>query len=176
MMPTIVVNQSGTYKKMRKYLVFTLLFLCTCRDKECKEWYTNIKLYSVTQTQTNGENWDEWYQTDFCKQELNLLANFYGSAEKIEGCKSRTRIHSVVNESTAIFCNNSLIIGNDTIPARSNIYYLFNISEHTGYYVYAYNKASYDFPKFESSVNTFILSIKLSDDKILTDSCLIKFN
>lgn len=150
------------------------MILCSCED--CNEWYSHFRLYSVSQVKNTNESFDGWYQTDFFNDDFALLALFIYSADGYENCKSKTMIHSIVNDSTIIYCNSSLVVGNDTLTPKTNLNYLFELIEKKGHNIYRYDNSRYSFPKFDKSTNTFTLILKLNDNKVFTDSCVVRFD
>lgn len=163
-------------KHIRNSLIISSILICfySCGTKDCKEWYSDIELCTVTKEKTNHEKIGKFYKTDFNKNELIFLVKYIYSADGYEECKSTSMIHSILKDSTIIYCSNSLIIGKDTIQPNENIYKYFKLSDYTGYSVYEFDTISNQFPKFNDSNNMFKLILRLSDNQILVDSCIIR--
>jgi hypothetical protein len=158
------------------FLISLTLYSCV-GTKYCTEWFSGVRLLAVTKDTTNHEKIYDYYRTYYAKDNLIFLTQFYYSDDSdYEGCKTRTMINSIINDSIFITCNSMTIIGNDTIQANKNIFKYFNLyeNEKNGHYVFEYNKNTYQFPKFANKTNTFKINIKTTD-RILTDSCIIKF-
>ncbi len=162
---------------MRNSLIISLIliFMCSCGTKDCTEWYSHIELTSVTKDKTNHEKIGKFYKTDFNKNELIFLVKYIYSADGYEECRSKSMIHSILKDSTIIYCSNSVIIGKDTIQPYENLYKYFTLSDYTGYSVYEFDTSSNQFPKFKDSSNMFKLILRLSDNRMLVDSCIIRF-
>lgn len=160
---------------MKKYLIILfVLCLLGCGRKQCKSWYSYFHLYPVTKSITNNEKFGDWYQTDFFNQELNFYIQYISSQDGYEECKSVTMIHEILNDSTKIYCSNDVIINQDTIKSNVNLKKYFITIDPKGSTLFSYDKLNYNFPLFTKSYNTFKLQIKLSDNTIMTDSCIVK--
>jgi hypothetical protein len=164
-------------KKITTLLFLSLTLYGCVGTKFCTEWYSRVRLFSVTKDSTNHEQIYDYYKTDFPKENLILLTQFhYGDDSDYEGCKTSTMINSIINDSITITSSSKTIIGNDTIQSNKNLFKYFNLyeKEKYGHYVFEYDKNVYQFPKFANKTNTFKINIKTTD-RILTDSCIIRF-
>ena len=164
-----------TLINMRKIVILFLIFIYSCGTKDCKEWYSYIYVNSVTLKKTNHERIGDWYKTDFCNNELNLLVVYIYSADGYEECKSKIMIHSIVFDSTLIYCSSDLIIGSENVKINDNLLKYFKQIDYKGYTVFKYDTSQYRFPSFKDSTNMFKIFIKFTDNQVLSDSCIIKF-
>lgn len=160
---------------MKRLVYLTIILLIAgCESKNCREWYSRVILTPVSSVNNGSERIGDYYTTDYFDNEINLHATLISSADGYEECKSKTRIHEVVTDSIILRCGNDMVIGEDTLKAFSNLIQYFSISLRKGNILFNYNSMDYSFPEFESVETTFHIELKLSDSKVLKDSCLVR--
>ena len=157
------------------FLIFLTLYSCV-GTRDCTECYSSVRLLAVTKDTTNREKIYGYFRTFFPKDNLIFVTELKkGYDPEPETCKTITMINSIINDSILLTCNSNTIIGNDTIPANKNLFKYFNFIEKDEFhYVFEFDKNVYKFPKFSNKNNTFKINVKATD-RILTDSCVIRF-
>ena len=156
-----------------KYLILIFVFF-GCQTKDCKEWYSGVRLTPVTINNNGNEKIGDFYKTDFSEKELIFEVTLTYSADGYEECKTKTMIHEIKNDSTFISCGNDMVIVNDTLKAYENLSKYFRQSETKGHRLFEYNAQEFNFPIFEQLENTFYIEFILTDNKVLKDSCVLK--
>ena len=149
----------------------------TLGTEDCQMWYHSIDVTPVSAINNGNEGYKGWYIADFLDNEMNFQVHFYLDASHLYSeCKTMTMIHEILKDSINICTNKYLIVANDTVRGKSNLFKYFTVMEYKGLFILKYNKESYVFPKFEKPENTFYITIKLSDNTQLTDSCVVRIN